>query len=331
MQPSSAIYRYDLSLTIDEFGEHMNRGGFIGSRVLPLLPVAHESASFSRVKIASVLTPMEDTRRAEDGTYNRATFEWDQETYKTEEHGLEEVLDNRRVKVYGNEIKAEQIARRRLLNRLLQKYEYDAAAAVFDTATWTGSDLTTAVSTAWSAASGSTPVADIIAAAKKVRLNCGFRPNALVMTWDALVALKNNSEILDRVKYSGMDDPKNISRAALCELFEIEEIIVADAVKNTAGRGQATATLAGIWDDTKAMLCHIDTSSDLESVVPGIGRTFVWNEDSYTSNSADGTIGCLVEEYREDASRGTVLRARNERKIKILHPEAGHLLTGITA
>lgn len=331
MQPRASINRFDLSLTITELSLRMNRLGYIGARVLPPIDVKHQQSSFKRVKISSLLTAVEDTRRRGDGTYNRATFEWDQDSYETEEHGLEEPVDDRLVKVYGDEIRAEQVARDRVINRLLQRFEYDAAAAVFDTATWTGASLTTAVSTPWTTADTCTPIDDIIAAAKLVRAGCGFRPNTLVLTWDALVALKNCDQVVDRVKYSGIDNPKNISRAALCELFEIEEIIVADAVKNTANRGQTTPTLANIWDATKAMVCHIDRSNDLESTIPGIGRTIMWNDDAVANYTEDGTLGCLVEEYREENTRATILRARNERKIKMIHTVAGHLLTAVTA
>ena len=42
-------------------------------------------------------------------------------------------------------------------------------------------------------------------------------------------------------------------------------------------------------------------------------------------------LGVIVEEYREESRRGGVIRARGDYQLKILHPQAGHLLQGVTA
>jgi hypothetical protein len=40
-------------------------------------------------------------------------------------------------------------------------------------------------------------------------------------------------------------------------------------------------------------------------------------------------LAVVVEEYREESSRASVLRARNDRDIEIMYAEAGHLLQGV--
>lgn len=327
--PAQAITRFDLSLSYDEFNLEANRRGYVGLQVLPPVAVAQQSSDFRKIAIKSLLGPIEDTRAAPDGTYGRDSFEWNKDSYATEDHGAEETLGDRALKMYGSEIRAEMIHRDRAINRVLQAFEAACAAAVFNTTTWTGEDLTDTANVAWSTQTTATPIDDIDAAIEKVKTNCGTKPNALVITDWGLRLLKRTNQVEDLLKYSGRDDPKNLGvLSGLSELFDLPKIIVADGFKNTAGRGQ-DATLARLWDSSMCMVCCIDDSADLENIRPTIGRTIMWQEENGPLAGADGQIGALVEEYREEARRGSVIRARNDRVIKILHPEAGFLITAI--
>ena len=85
-----------------------------------------------------------------------------------------------------------------------------------------------------------------------------------------------------------------------------------------------------------AMLCvvHDDgLDGDLENPRPQVGRTiFTTKNDEPLPGSDDAGLGSLImDEYREDQVRGSVIRPRNKRMVKILHPQAGHLLQGVTA
>jgi hypothetical protein len=328
--PRTAINRFDLSLSYSEFSLRANRRGFIGLRVLPAVGVALQAAAFLRVKIASVLGPIEDTKRAPKGTYPRSDYEWDDDSYKTDDHGVEEVVDDRTIKMYGNEIRAEQIHTERAINRVLQAYEQACANAVFDTARWTGSSLTTSVAVPWTTKATATPIDNIDAAIDAVVTSCGRKPNTLIIPHLGLRALKRTAQVEDLLKYSGKDDPKNLGiLTGLQELFDLENILVADGVKNASDEGQ-TPSFSRFWDPTMCMVCHVTASEDLEDPEPTIGRTIMWNEENASIPGAGDTeMTLIVEEYREENRRGGVIRARCDRQIKMLHTEAGHLLQGI--
>jgi hypothetical protein len=85
--PSTAITRLDLSLTYQEFSAMANQKKFIGLRVLPPIGVEQESADFPKIKIASLLTKVEDTVRSPKATYNRDSWDWTKDSYAVEEHG----------------------------------------------------------------------------------------------------------------------------------------------------------------------------------------------------------------------------------------------------
>ena len=344
--PNTAITRLDLSLSYGEFSLEANMKKFIGLQVLPPLAVEQEGAEFPKIDVESLLTKVEDTRRAAKGTYTRDEFEWTKDSYAVAEHGVEEVVDDAEVERYGDIIRVEQIASMRLVNRILQRLEYDIAAAVFDTGVWTGAALTTAVATPWTNAGAADPVANIDAAHEKVNAGCGEDANTLVVTKKAFTAMIRTQRLEALLKYDASEllialnagqNQNMVSEivSGLKDLLQVERILVGRGFKNTANQGLAPA-LSRVWDDTRAMLCVVNNDGidgDLESPRPNIGRTlFTSKNDEPLPGSDDAGLGSLIlEEYREENHRGGVLRARNKRGIKILHPQAGHLLTAVTA
>jgi hypothetical protein len=159
-------------------------------------------------------------------------------------------------------------------------------------------------------------------------------------------AILRTARVEGLLKYNAADvliatnDGQNMSNVpkianGLLQLFQVDQILVARGFKNTADRGQ-TASLSRMWDDTMAMLCvvHDDgIGGDIENPSPQIGRTlFSTKNDEPLPGQDDAGLGSLIiDEYREENVRGSVLRPRNKRQVKILHPECGHLLTSVTA
>lgn len=344
--PSTAVTRLDLSLTYQEFNIYANLQKFIGLKVLPPMGVELEAADFPKVALASLLTKIEDTERAPRAGYNRDSWEWTKDSYVCAEHGVEETVDDATVERYGDVVRVEQIAVMRAVNRILQRLEYDIAAAVFNTTTWTGSSLTTAVGTAWTTKATADPIADIDAAHEKVSTGCGEDANTLVLTKKGFRSLIRTDRVEGLLKYDAsellvaLSTGQNQSMVSeivsgLKELLQVQQILVGRGFKQTADKGQ-TASLSRMWDDTKAMLCvvHDDgIDGDLESPSPQIGRTiFSTKNGEPIPGSDDGGLGSLLfDEYREESVRGGIMRPRNKRGIKILHPQAGHLLTAVTA
>jgi len=331
--PNTVINRFDLSLSTAEFSLAMNRKGYIGHLVFPPIPVGKQSSSFARIPIEALLTPVEDTERKPKSGYSRDDFEWETDNYNTKDHGVEETIDDRQVKMYASEIRAEQIARDRGVNRVLQAYEVACAAAAFDTAVFTGA-YTSTPTTPWSTAASADPLADVDRWRELFITNCGMKPNALVLEHKALIAMIRTARIEDLIKYSGQDDPKALRRALpqLADLLQLERIIVADSpVKNTGGRG-AAATISRVWDATKAQLARIYDGADLEAPEAQLGRTIQWSEEAGAlPGSDDMGIGVIIEEYPENAVRGSVIRVRTDYQIKRLHTQAGMLITSLIA
>lgn len=324
-QPSSALTRWDASLNTAEFDMEMNRRGFIGPRVLKPRVVGNQSASYGKISVEELLRSQETSRRARGG-YGRDTFEVGQTSYATAEYGWETPIDDREKRVYRDLVDQESVAMMRALSIVADQYEREVADAVFNTTTWTGSSLTTAVSTPWATHASATPIADVIAAADKVALNCGQQPNALILNWREWMNMLQCASVKSMLATTKDQSLSNLA-SAVAALCGLENIVVANGIKNTANVKQ-TASLARIWADNYAMVAKIATSDDPKEIC--LGRTWMFSEENAPGAAGDGsTLAVVMEEYREESTRGTVYRCRNDRQIQVLYAECGHLLTSV--
>ena len=115
-----------------------------------------------------------------------------------------------------------------------------------------------------------------------------------------------------------------ITEEMLALSLGIDKVIVAGGIQNTASPSLARA-VSRIWSNEYALLCHIPESDN--PAAPGLGRTIVWGEEG----GVDGEqLAIIVEEYREEKRRGSTMRARCDRGLKVQYVEAGYLLSNIT-
>lgn len=349
--PSTAITRFDLAIAYSEFSLKANQSKFIGLKVLPPVGVALEASDFLRIDVESLLKKPETTVRKPYGGYNRAQWNWTKDSYACEEHGVEEVADDALVERYGDIVRVEQISVGRAVNRVLQSLEQDIADAVFNTATWNGAALTTDIDAGsdpmsgekWTNKSGADPIADIDFAREKVKASCGVAPNTVVMTDSDFINCIRTDRIEGLLKYDAMEvlmaiqggrntEILNAAAQALAGVFQVEQVLVGQSFKNTADDGQS-ASFSRLWTAGRVMVCSVvddGMTGDLESATPCIGRTiFSTKNGEPLPGSDDAGFGSLLfDEYREEQVRGSVFRPRNKRQVKILHAQAGHLLTG---
>ena len=325
-QPTTAAFepREDLGMRFEEFDLAMNRLGFIGHRVLPVIQRGGPSGKFPRVSIDQMLQQLV-TRRSPDGAYSRSTREWDDDNYETTEYGLEATLDDRTIKRYDDIIDAEVFEGEVIENALLLDYEKAVADSMFNATTFSG--RTGAVTTEWSNTGSASPVEDVRDKVQTIRLASGVKPNALIINDEVFNNLISCDEIIDRLKYQGFQGarPGEISKQALAISLNIDEVIVAESVYNTVMPG-IDAVLNDIWSNEYALLARVaKTSNPMERCV---GRTIQWDEEG---SSDGGGMSVIAETYYEDSRRGGVLRRRTDWGLKNLFLECGYLFSNITA
>ncbi|HEY4359408.1 MAG TPA: major capsid protein [Bryobacteraceae bacterium] len=137
----------------------------------------------------------------------------------------------------------------------------------------------------------STPVEDIRKVRTLVHLaSGGFAPNKLVIGRSVYDALRNHPDILDLIKYQGTPaNPAQVTLNALAALFDLDEVLVTEAVNNTAAEGQ-TASFSYI-SDKSALLVYTPDAPGLG--VPASGYTFNW-----TGLFGTGNAGTRVKAFR---------------------------------
>jgi hypothetical protein len=320
--PSSALVtlRPDLSASFMQFDLAMSQRGFIAQRVFPVIDVAKASGNFGIIPLDQLLQHP-DTTRAPGSGYSRGRFTFTPSTYATQEHGHEEPVDDAEAELYSSYFDAEQIGGLRAYDAVLRGMEVRTQAVAQSTATFTGAKTgaaaTTYLAANWASA---TPINDFETGIQAVWNNSGLWPNAAIMSRKTFRNLRQCQQIVDRIKYSGIVDPRagKITPQALAEVFDIEEVIVGGEAKNTADEGQ-TATPASIWTDQYILIARIARTIDPRE--PCVGRIFNYDADG-------GSIGGTVEAYRDEPKRSEIVRVRNQTDEHLLYSAAGYLLTG---
>jgi hypothetical protein len=308
--------------TFLEFDLESEKAGYIATQVMPVIDVMSQAGSFGKIPIEQLLQ-QRVTKRAPGSGYARGNWTFDKATYATEEHGAEEPVDDREAKMYSEYFQAEQISTMRAFSAVLRNAESRVADAVFNTTTWTGSSLTTAITNEWDDATNAVPLTDVEAAVQKIYDNSGLWANALVINRKVFRNLRNCAQVIDRIEASGAGKAataSDVTTQMLAQAFDLDYIIVAGTSKNGAKEGQA-ASPTQIWSGEYAMVCKVATSVDMRE--PCIGRTFHWSDDG-------SSIGGTVESYRDEAVRSEVIRVRHDVDEIVLYPQAGHLLSNIT-
>lgn len=319
---SLATLRPELG-SLMEFDLEANRAGFIANRVAPVMEVAKASGQYGVIPIEQLLQAAIDTKRAPGAPYPRNKFTFTYSSYACEEHGAEEVVDDKEAALYSDYLDAELISAQRALNAVLQNREIRWASTVFNASTWTGSSLTTAVSNEWDDSANATPIVDVKAAKMKIYMGCGVEPNALIIPYSVYQNLRVCAEIKDALESGGAGIPTDLSAigpAELARALDIQQVIVAKCLKNTANEASAIS-LSEIWSGEYAMVARVATSSDMRE--PCIARTFHWGADG-------STVGGTVESYRDEVVRGDIIRVRHDVDEIVMYKEAGHLLSNIT-
>lgn len=136
----------------------------------------------------------------------------------------------------------------------------------------------------------STPIEDIRTAARQIQRRTGFRPNKFVVGRKTFDVLVDHPDIVDRVKYGQTPNGAAlVNMQALAALFEVDRVVVANAVENTAGTNDF------VFDNGALLVYSPDNAAPN---MPAAGLTYSWT--GYTG--ANG-VGGRIFKFRMDHLR----------------------------
>lgn len=310
---SNATARPDLKAAVIE--HQGQESDFIGTMVMPVFDTEKQAGTFPKVTRESIMRTG-DTKRAPRSAYNRDGYEVEEGSFKCEENGHEQPIDDGERALYKEQFDADLVAVKIATNRVLMNQEIRIKTLLQNTSTFTGTDLYTdeSGSSPWDTAA-SDVLLDVRNAKAKVKANSGVRPNALILSEQAREWLKSNTGIKDSIKYVKELTDEELNKA-LAGLFGLEYVLVGGSMYNSAKEGQDFSG-SYIWSSLYAMVCRIATdAADLSQ--PSIGRTFNWVSDAPNN--------VLVEQYREENIRSEVFRVRQYTDEVVIDPYFGHLM-----
>ena len=286
---------------------------YIASRVFPSVNVSHLSNKYHVFTKADWLRSVAALRASGSPTAG-ANFTMSQETYSCNQYGVHMDLDDYVVANADAGVDLLTSTTQYVTEKLLQKRDQVFAAAAFTTSTWTGSttggDITPR--TLWSAAGG-TPIQDIQTQSDSVYTKTGRRPNVLVLGRDVYTSLRDSEDLLDRVKYtqSGV-----LTTELMATLFDVEEVIVAGSIVNTALEN-ATAAYSPIFDTNDALLLYRPQNPGL--MTPSAGYMF-----SFTGVAgADQFEGLRTLRYRLDSHHSERIESLSAFDFKVTGADLG--------
>ena len=301
--------RDDLAELFGEYDPSLE--GFVTTDVLPERTVTKKAANLSVLKRESKKRVNAD--HSNGAAFNRINFAMEDMSYTCASKGLEEQLTDEDRENYATDFDAEFETFQHVQLMTLIEQEIRTAALLFNTSTWTGAALYTDVSAAPWDTVGSGVIAQVLAAKEKVRKNTGVEPDSMLIGPVSLVNLLNNTGILARFPATTVLT-EAILRSSLASIFGLPNLYVGKQTYDSAKEGQ-TYSGSDIWSDDYALIFKKQNGS-LRS--GGLGRTIIWS--SMTPNNV------VAEEYREEQTESTIIRAKQFVEEKVFDPYFGHLL-----
>jgi hypothetical protein len=161
----------------------------------------------------------------------------------------------------------------------------------------------------WSDYQNSDPVSAITKVRSTILLGSTKEPNALLLGYEVWLQLINHPVILDRFKSTSM--PLGYpSDQQLAGLFNVDQIIVARSLYDTAPQGQPH-NLNYIWGKN-AILAYVPPAQGSMIVTPG--TTFRW------LYGVPKNEGMLVKRYRVEERSGDMIEYQTYYCIKMVSP-----------
>lgn len=205
--------------------------------------------------------------------------------------------------------------------QMLIKKEALMAAAYFATSIWT-TDLTgiTGAPT-WPQfkrfdESDSTPIETIDRAKETVELLTGKTPNLLIVGKSVHRALKNHSDLLDRIKYT---QKGQITAEIIASLLEVDRYMVARSVYNTSAKG-AAKSMSYILDSNAALLAYVEPSPG--RFKPSAAYTIAW-----TGLKGMGSLKATVKKWYSEDRDANRIESSAAYQHKVIAPDLGVFLS----
>ena len=292
-QPSRSDVHVDRPLSNISIAFLQSQDTFIADRAFPILSVAKQSDQYFTYD-RGMFNRDEMTELAPGARADAANYTLSTDTYNAKVYALaKDVADQVRANA-DSPIQLDKEATEFLAVKALIRKEKSWASAHFITGVWTteragvASGATGTQFIRWDVAS-SQPIEDVRDAIEAVQELTSFRPNKMVLGRKVYNKLLDHPDIIGRIDRGQTQGPAIAMRDSLAALFELKEILVMDAIENTAAEG--ATNVHSFIGGKNALLLYTPDSPGL--MTPSAGYTFAWS-----GLLGSGAIGTRMKRIR---------------------------------
>lgn len=294
--------------------------GMIADLVLPRVKVPGEQFKYTKFVTAENFT-IPDTHIGRASAPNEVEFSSVLADGSTEDHGLDDFVPQKDINLaasqnVGYDPAAVATENTSMLVELAR--EARAANLIFTLATYASTQRTTlSGNDQWNVYShaDSDPVADIEEGIETMLI----QPNVLVLGRPTWRYLRRHPKLVAAIINKGgagaaaMEAAGKVTKEAVADFFELEEVIVGNAFYNTAKKGQ-TASYSRLWGP-HASLLHINRSvTNAQATVPTFGITAEWM----------GRRVRVIRDEKRGIDGGNTIRVAEQVKELITFQELGY-------
>lgn len=276
-QPGLADVHVDRPLTNLSLAFLQSQDAYVADRVFPRVPVSSRSDKYFTYD-RGYFNRDEMKQRAPGTESAGINYGISTDSYSCDVWALHvNVADQVRANADAA-IQLDREATELLTRQALTRREALWASTHFGTGIWTTERAGVAAAPAgtqflrWDNAA-STPIEDVRGGADAMHELTGFRPNVMVIQRGVWSALVDHPDIVGRIDRGQTNGAAIVLRQNLAALFEMDEILIMDAVQNTAAEGAANSH--SFIGGKHALLAYRPPAPGL--MTPSAGYTFTWS------------------------------------------------------
>lgn len=258
---------------------------YIADRIFPVVQVGKQSGKYYLFDKTSLA--LSDSLRAAGSPSNEVEHAYSTDTYFAEDHALKEFVPDEVQDQTDPGIDVLSDATENVTERILVGKENELATMLTDTAQVT-QNTTLSGTAQWSDYANSDPIGDVRTGRSTIQGQMFRKANTLLLGQQVFDVLVDHPDIVERVKYSALGV---ITEELLARVFQVEQVIVGGAGKNTGTEGAADA-LSYVWGKN-AILLYVPTRAGMRQ--PAAGYTFTYGAPR-------------VKRWRDEDREGTYVR-----------------------
>lgn len=273
--PVGGDAHYDVPLSnFASAGFDITDRAFIADQAAPVINVGKQSDRYYKI-LKNDFHRSRNSLRAPRTAANRVTFTVSSDSFFADnyalatENSIEDLTNaDTAVNLRQNSI--------RLVQRLLRLDQEVRVASLMTTPANVGSSVLLSGAASWFSVNSADIIGQVMSGQAFIRSQTGLRPNTAILDYDSWQAARRNSFIWDQYRNPGSDVFLSIEQ--MRQAFQVENILIGDAIVNTSGTGWNSTN---VWGNNM-VLAHIEPATGLQSMT-GAAR-FRWQPPIFPAN-----------------------------------------------